>query len=117
MNSERWKQIEEVFQSALDLLSKSESDTSLKPAPAIRSCAKEVESLISDYQDAGSFIETPAIAGAFTANGQTPTTLPMDDEGDPMAGRRIGSYRIVREIGRGGMGAVYLALRADEEIS
>src|SRR4029077_17966902 len=28
---------------------------------------------------------------------------------------RIGAYRIVREIGRGGMGAVYLAARADGE--
>jgi serine/threonine protein kinase/tetratricopeptide (TPR) repeat protein len=32
-----------------------------------------------------------------------------------MTGRRVGSYRLVREIGRGGMGAVYLAERADSE--
>ncbi|PYQ59153.1 MAG: hypothetical protein DMF53_19250, partial [Acidobacteria bacterium] len=30
-------------------------------------------------------------------------------------GQRVGPYRVVREIGRGGMGAVYLAVRADEE--
>ena len=32
-----------------------------------------------------------------------------------MAGKRIGAYRILREIGRGGMAVVYLAERADEQ--
>jgi eukaryotic-like serine/threonine-protein kinase len=32
----------------------------------------------------------------------------------PVLGRRIGPYRVVREIGRGGMGAVYLGVRDDE---
>ncbi len=30
-----------------------------------------------------------------------------------LSGRRVGAYEVVREIGRGGMGAVYLAKRAD----
>ena len=34
-----------------------------------------------------------------------------------MIGRRLGSYRIEREIGRGGMGAVYEASRADNEFN
>ena len=41
--------------------------------------------------------------------------LPDDDLPEPMAGKRIGPYAVVREIGRGGMGAVYLAVRADDE--
>lgn len=39
-------------------------------------------------------------------------TEPIKHNGS-LVGERIGAYRIVREIGRGGMGAVYLAQRAD----
>ena len=43
------------------------------------------------------------IAGAFS----------LDDGAAPDTDARVGAYRIVRELGRGGMGAVYLADRAD----
>jgi serine/threonine protein kinase/tetratricopeptide (TPR) repeat protein len=42
-------------------------------------------------------------------------TEPAADNRESMIGRKVGSYRIEREIGRGGMGTVYEARRADGE--
>ena len=63
----------------------------------------EVESLLASDCDSGTIIAEAV---------QSEASLLLDLE--PLAGKRVGAYRIVREIGRGGMGAVYLATRDDE---
>src|SRR5947209_3926693 len=113
MSPERWKQIEEVFQSALDLPQDERGGFIASACAGDDALREQVEALVKQYEQAGDFIEAPAVAIAgFTGGSALNTTLEGAGE-DPMAGRRVGSYRIVREVGRGGMGAVYLAERAD----
>ena len=63
--------------------------------------------MIAAHYQAGNFIETPALGSV--------TEVIFDHEELIPAGEKIGVYRIIREIGRGGMGAVFLAERADEQ--
>src|SRR5215475_12956752 len=108
MNPERWTKLEQLFQSALDL------PADRRPGYLRDACGnddamrREVESLLSSYDRAVDFIETPALEA---------DPAPTEEVAPPSSviGRRLGSYKIVREIGSGGMGSVYLAVRADDE--
>ena len=66
---------------------------------------REVESLLSAHQQAKGFMQTPAFKNV--------DLTPAEDQ--LKEGEQIGAYQIVRQIGRGGMGAVYLAERADKQ--
>ena len=108
MDPESWKKVEEIFESALQ---RAPDERSAYLAIACRgddTLRSQVETLIESYERAGSFIEAPALG-----IDSVPTLV--DDAPTGMIGKRIGSYKLVREIGRGGMGSVYLAVRADDE--
>jgi serine/threonine protein kinase/tetratricopeptide (TPR) repeat protein len=117
MTPERWKQVEEVFQTALDLQADERHRYIETACAGDETLREQVVSLVSQYEAAGDFIEEPAFASVSLAQETDPhSTNPMNfPELDPAIGRRVGSYRLVREVGRGGMGAVYEALRADGE--
>ncbi len=68
---------------------------------------KEVESLLYFREQATGFIEEPVASSAVELFAET-----LEDD---RAGQSFGAYQVVREIGRGGLGAVYLAARSDDE--
>jgi serine/threonine protein kinase/tetratricopeptide (TPR) repeat protein len=100
-----WERLNEIFHAALALPPEARAGFLDNACPGDSALRAEVEWLISAHEQAGGFIERPAI----DAVGPWLTEEILA----PIAGARVGSYRVEREIGRGGMGAVYLAHRAD----
>jgi serine/threonine-protein kinase len=100
MESERWRQIKFLLQSAL------EREPGERSAFLAAACAdddllrKEVESLITSHEQAGGFIESPA----FEVMAES-----LGDQTDSLAGQSFGPYQIIARIGIGGMGEVYSA--------
>jgi serine/threonine protein kinase/Tol biopolymer transport system component/Tfp pilus assembly protein PilF len=108
MTPERWKKVEEVFESALERSPEERRGYLAEACDGDESLRGQVETLLQSYEQAGSFIEEPVLA-------PDPNRTLIDEQSPAMIGRRVGSYKLVREIGRGGMGSVYLAVRADDE--
>jgi predicted Ser/Thr protein kinase/tetratricopeptide (TPR) repeat protein len=106
LTPERWQQVKALFNEAL------EREGAARAAFLAERCGddpelrNEVESLLATLDEAGDSFEKPAIEFAAEAF--------AGDSAASMVGEHIGSYRLVREVGRGGMGTVYEAVRADE---
>ena len=112
MTPERWRQVEEIFQAALDLSPGERTRYVSEVCAEDSELKRDVEVLLSQYDSAGELLEEPIYG-----NTELNMLESFVEEQDPMLGRRLGSYRIDREIGRGGMGAVYEASRADNEFN
>jgi serine/threonine protein kinase len=101
VNPSRWRQVNELFHAAL------EKDPSSREA-LLQAAARddpdlvfEVRSLLATHDRTSGFLDVPAWGVA--------PELILDDGPTSLVGRQLGTYRVIEEIGRGGMGVVYAA--------
>jgi len=101
VSPEKWERIKQVLGPALEQDPDSRSTYLRKACEGDEDLRGEIEALLDAYDAEKSTATVPGQSFA----GRTASRL---------AGARIGPYQIIREIGAGGMGAVYLAARADD---
>ncbi len=107
MNPERWRRVKELFQQALERPG-DEREAFIDAATADdEELRREVRTLLSSHDSAVDFLDDPPQAAAAEVT-------KLHDRASRV-GERIGQYKILRRIGRGGTGSVYLAVRDDDE--
>ena len=117
MTPERWQQVKELLEAAWERDAAERGgflDQACADDPELRS---HVEALLASDEHGGEFLAAPAMdleIGEATL-ARVIEQVPEDSsEGSDLAGTRVGRYTIQGLIGKGGMGAVYRAVREDD---
>ncbi|MCU1238712.1 MAG: ppkA, partial [Candidatus Solibacter sp.] len=103
MEPDLWSRSEQVFHDALKLKAPERTAFVRQSCAADSELYREVLSLLESHVEAAQWLVSPALP------------LPPETEATPLEGQRVGAYRIDRQLGEGGMGAVFLASRADDQ--
>ena len=106
MTLDRWTYINDLFHAAIALETEKRTAYLIKVCRGDDELRQEVENLIAGHERAEASMHTDFIRGAVQQLAREETVT---------VGQQFGPYQVLREIGRGGMGRVFLAERADHE--
>lgn len=98
MTPERWLHIQTLFTEAIDTPPARRTQWLREACEGDDDLRRYVESLLLAGQEADGFLEHA-----------------IQEAAEGLVHQRIGPYQLVRALGRGGMGSVFLAVRADDE--
>ncbi|MBA3711708.1 MAG: protein kinase [Pyrinomonadaceae bacterium] len=101
MTTNEWQRIEELFHTTLQLADTDRADYLTRQCAGDETLRQEVESLVAAFESEPSFIQQPALSLGMK--------VLSDGLAGSLVGRSIGHYKVVKLLGKGGMGEVYLA--------
>jgi serine/threonine protein kinase/tetratricopeptide (TPR) repeat protein len=105
MNPEQWTRISELFEAALAHPVDERGDFLDCACSSDEDVKRRVEAMLAADKETDLLIDHPAYEALDSV---LPSTFSFD-ESESFSGDTIGDYRLIRELGRGGMGTVYLA--------
>jgi serine/threonine-protein kinase len=106
LSPERWQRLEPILDRVFELAPDERASYLDEACAADPDLRRDAEALLAADRDSTSFLEAPAAAVLLAEH-------EIEAAARSRIGTIIGAYRIVRELGSGGMGTVYLAERAD----
>ena len=108
MTPESWRRVRDILEQALEVAPAQRTVFLERACAGDMALRSEVDALIAADQQAG----PEFLAGSAAGSGAAPGG---EEEPSSLTGVRIGAYQVVEEIGHGGMGTVYRAVRADDQ--
>ena len=114
LTPDEWRRIEKILEQVLDLPPAARDEHVERACGNDRWLQAEVKAFLEADARSVRFMKSHVRDSASTLMGEIVEEVERQEAGR-VQGELVGSFRIVREIGRGGMAIVYLAARADRQ--